>query len=122
MLGEVCIGEKGEVCVVILGSRIFQERDMAAVLFWLLAAGSVLGVLGSAGVSGSSEVQGASGVQGDYQLLQDTHKKGVDLAADRLNAHAGISHHFRYFRTVSQSDIQVGYGYFRVQYVTQTGG
>ncbi|KAK0143968.1 hypothetical protein N1851_017702 [Merluccius polli] len=73
---------------------------MAAALFWLLAAGSVLG--------------GSSGVQGAYQRLQDTYRKGVDLAADRLNALAGISHHFRFFRTVSQSDIQPG---FDVSYI-----
>ncbi|CAL8313600.1 unnamed protein product [Merluccius merluccius] len=57
---------------------------------------------------------GSSGVQGAYQRLQDTYRKGVDLAADRLNALAGISHHFRFFRTVSQSDIQPG---FDVSYI-----
>ena len=66
---------------------------MAAALLWLLAAGTLLG---------------SAGANEAYDLLHETYKKGVDLALDQLNSHAGINHHFLFFKSLSKSDIQVG--------------
>ncbi|KAJ3611197.1 hypothetical protein NHX12_021214 [Muraenolepis orangiensis] len=73
---------------------------MAAVWWcWLLAAGCL--VL-------------PSGAQEAYEQLNDTYKKGVDLAVEKLNSHVGINHHFLFFKSLSQSDIQPG---FDVSYI-----
>ncbi len=42
-----------------------------------------------------------------YNALSEAFKRGVDLAQEKLNSHAGIQHHFLFFRSLRQSDIQV---------------
>uniref|UniRef100_A0A8C5I646 Retinoic acid receptor responder protein 2 n=1 Tax=Gouania willdenowi TaxID=441366 RepID=A0A8C5I646_GOUWI len=48
--------------------------------------------------------------QEPYASLPDVYKKGVDLALEQLNSHAGVHHHFRFLRTLDQSSIESGYG------------
>lgn len=51
----------------------------------------------------------SSNAQEAYNNLPETYRKGVDLALEKLNSHAGIQHHFLYFRSITKSDIQVQY-------------
>ncbi|KAG7246274.1 hypothetical protein CRUP_018833, partial [Coryphaenoides rupestris] len=37
------------------------------------------------------------------------YRKGVDLAVNKLNSHRGINHHFLFFKSLTQSDIQTGF-------------
>ncbi|CAL8293787.1 unnamed protein product [Lota lota] len=67
---------------------------MAAVLLWLLAAGTLL-------VS--------AGANEAYDELHETYKKGVDLAVDKLNSHVGINRRFLFFKSLLKSDIQPGF-------------
>uniref|UniRef100_A0A3B5A4X4 Retinoic acid receptor responder protein 2 n=1 Tax=Stegastes partitus TaxID=144197 RepID=A0A3B5A4X4_9TELE len=69
-------------------------RKMAALLLWLLSAGALL--------FGSDANEA-------YDKLSDTYKKGVDLALEKLDSHAGIQHHFLFFRSLAQSDIEPGF-------------
>lgn len=45
--------------------------------------------------------------ENNYNKLSESFKKGVDLALEKLNSHAGIQHHFLFLRSVLLSDIQV---------------
>ncbi|KAF7667988.1 hypothetical protein LDENG_00037540 [Lucifuga dentata] len=67
---------------------------MAALLLFLLSSGALLS---------SGHAQEA------YSKLADTYRKGVDLALLKLNSHAGIQHHFLYFRSIVKSDIESGF-------------
>ncbi|GAA6215135.1 uncharacterized protein LOC122867082 [Lates japonicus] len=68
---------------------------MAALLLLLLSVGALF-------ISSNS--------QESYNSLPETFRKGVDLALERLNSHAGIQHHFLYFRSITKSDIEPGFG------------
>ncbi|XP_078147680.1 uncharacterized protein LOC144543510 [Centroberyx gerrardi] len=68
---------------------------MAAVLLLLLSAGALLY---------SAEAQQA------YDQLPENYKKGVDLVLRQLHSHAGVQHHFLFFRTLAKSDIESGFG------------
>ncbi|XP_041670547.1 uncharacterized protein si:ch1073-406l10.2 [Cheilinus undulatus] len=72
---------------------------MAALLLLLLTVGALFS---------SSDAQDA------YSNLPDDYKKGVDLALEKLNAHAGIQHHFLFFRSLLKSDTEPG---FDVKYI-----
>lgn len=50
----------------------------------------------------SSEAQSSA-----YSDLSQSLKRGVDLALERLNSHAGIQQHFVFLRSLSTSGIQV---------------
>ncbi|KAK5849882.1 hypothetical protein PBY51_014181 [Eleginops maclovinus] len=56
----------------------------------------------------------SSKAQGAYEKLPENYKKGVDLALKKLDSHAGVQHHFLFFRSVTKSDIEPG---FDVAYV-----
>lgn len=43
----------------------------------------------------------------NYNRLSESFKKGVDLALGNLHSHAGIRHHFVFFKSLLLSDIQV---------------
>ena len=45
--------------------------------------------------------------QEPYNELPGTYKKGVDLALEQLNSHAGVQHHFRFLKSVEKSQIEV---------------
>ncbi|KAF1373163.1 hypothetical protein PFLUV_G00257460 [Perca fluviatilis] len=68
---------------------------MAAGLLLLVCAGAVLCSVGA---------------QDSYNGLTDDYKKGVDLALEQLNTHAGVIHHFRFLRSLDKSDIESGFG------------
>lgn len=69
------------------------QRKMAAGLLLLVcAAGAVLY---------------SAQAQDPYNQLPDNYKKGVDLALEQLNSHAGVHHHFRFLRSLEKSDIEV---------------
>lgn len=68
---------------------------MAAGLLLLVCAGAVLY---------SAEAQDA------FNGLPDNYKKGVNLALEQLNSHAGVHHIFRFLRTLDKSDIESGFG------------
>ncbi|XP_077952197.1 uncharacterized protein LOC144390064 [Gasterosteus aculeatus] len=51
----------------------------------------------------------SSDAQGAYDKLPETYRKGVDLALEKLHSHAGIQHHFRFFRSIDKSDIEAGF-------------
>lgn len=65
---------------------------MAALLLLLFSAGVLLP---------SIEAQEA------YSKLPDKYRKGVDLALQQLNSHAGVKHHFLFFKSLLKSDIEV---------------
>ncbi len=69
-------------------------RKMAVLLLLLFSVGAVFF---------------SSNAQEAYNKLPDTYRKGVDLALEKLNSHAGIQHHFLFFRSISKSDIEVLY-------------
>uniref|UniRef100_A0AAQ4PNU7 Retinoic acid receptor responder protein 2 n=1 Tax=Gasterosteus aculeatus aculeatus TaxID=481459 RepID=A0AAQ4PNU7_GASAC len=69
-------------------------RKMAALLMLLFGLGALFV---------SSDAQGA------YDKLPETYRKGVDLALEKLHSHAGIQHHFRFFRSIDKSDIEAGF-------------
>lgn len=48
--------------------------------------------------------------QDPYNGLPDNYKKGVDLAIEQLNTHAGVHLHFRFLRSLQKSDIESGFG------------
>ncbi|KAI3355375.1 hypothetical protein L3Q82_018219 [Scortum barcoo] len=68
---------------------------MAAGLLLLVCAGAVLY---------SAEAQDA------FEALPNNYKKGVNLALEQLNSHAGVHHHFRFLRSLEKSDIESGFG------------
>lgn len=70
-------------------------RKMAALLLLLFSVGALLS---------SSNAE-----ENNYNRLNQSFKKGVDLALEKLNSHAGIQHHFVFFRSLLLSDIQVVY-------------
>lgn len=43
----------------------------------------------------------------DAQQLPDIYKKGVELALNQINARHSIKHHFLFFKTIHQAEIQV---------------
>lgn len=67
-------------------------RKMTAGLLLLVCAGAFLY---------SAEAQDP------YNGLPDNYKKGVDLAVEQLNTHAGVHLHFRFLRSLQKSDIEV---------------
>ncbi|KAM9337801.1 retinoic acid receptor responder protein 2-like [Symphorus nematophorus] len=52
--------------------------------------------------------------ENNYNKLPEGFKKGVDLALEKLHSHEGIRHHFLFFRSLLQSDIEPG---FDVKYI-----
>uniref|UniRef100_A0A3Q1G7H5 Retinoic acid receptor responder protein 2 n=1 Tax=Acanthochromis polyacanthus TaxID=80966 RepID=A0A3Q1G7H5_9TELE len=72
----------------------FSGRKMAALLLWLLSAGALFF---------------ASDANEAYKRLPEAYKKGVDLALEKLDSHAGIQHHFLFFRSLLQSGIEPGF-------------
>ncbi|KAL7373640.1 hypothetical protein ABVT39_011302 [Epinephelus coioides] len=56
----------------------------------------------------------SSNAQEVYNQLPETYRKGVDLALEKLSAHAAIQHHFLFFRSVTKSEIEPG---FDVSYI-----
>lgn len=65
---------------------------MAAGLLLLICAGAALY---------SAEAQEP------YNGLADNYRQGVDLAFEQLNSHAGVQSHFRFFKSVDKSEIEV---------------
>eukprot|EP00064_Thunnus_orientalis_P009671 superscaffoldBa00001242_g9696 len=51
----------------------------------------------------------SANAQEAYKKLPETYKKGVDLALEKLNSHAGVQNHFLFFRSIAQSDIEPGF-------------
>uniref|UniRef100_A0A7N6BBF0 Retinoic acid receptor responder protein 2 n=1 Tax=Anabas testudineus TaxID=64144 RepID=A0A7N6BBF0_ANATE len=51
----------------------------------------------------------SSNAQDAYNKLPETYRKGVDLALDKVNSHAGIQHHFLFFGSVTKSDTEIGF-------------
>uniref|UniRef100_A0A3B4AI00 Retinoic acid receptor responder protein 2 n=1 Tax=Periophthalmus magnuspinnatus TaxID=409849 RepID=A0A3B4AI00_9GOBI len=49
-----------------------------------------------------------------FNNLSEDFKKGVNLALEKLSTHAGVQHHFLFFRSITQSDINPG---FDVRYI-----
>lgn len=62
-------------------------------------------VLVSAGV-----LLDTTGAQDDFGKLSDDYKKGVELAVQQLNSHAGAQSHFLFFKSLEKSDIDGGFG------------
>lgn len=54
------------------------------------------------------------GQENNYDRLAESYKKGVDLALEKLHSHARIQHHFLFFKSLLQSDIEPG---FDVKYI-----
>ncbi|XP_043082697.1 uncharacterized protein si:ch1073-406l10.2 [Puntigrus tetrazona] len=54
--------------------------------------------------------------QSSFSKLPESYKKGVELAEQKVNAHEGVHHHFLYFKTIQQSQIEAG---FDVVYIYQ---
>ncbi|KAL6097658.1 uncharacterized protein ACO6RY_13146 [Pungitius sinensis] len=48
--------------------------------------------------------------QDPYDELPAAYRKGVNLALEPLNAHAGVHHHFRFLRSLEKSDTESGFG------------
>ncbi|XP_051969684.1 uncharacterized protein si:ch1073-406l10.2 [Xyrauchen texanus] len=48
--------------------------------------------------------------QGSFSNLSDTYKKGVEQALQQVNAHEGIQQYFLFFKTITQSQIEAGFG------------
>ncbi|CAN9506408.1 unnamed protein product [Ophioblennius macclurei] len=69
-----------------------------------MAATSLLWLLSLGALTLSVDAQEA------YDNLPETFRKGVDLALEKLSSHAGIQHHFLFFRSVTKSDIESGFG------------
>ncbi|XP_077592624.1 uncharacterized protein LOC144209930 [Stigmatopora nigra] len=44
-----------------------------------------------------------------YEMLSEDYKKGVDLALVHLNSHAGVSHHFRFLRSLDKVEAECGF-------------
>ncbi|CAB1447377.1 unnamed protein product [Pleuronectes platessa] len=59
----------------------------------------------------------ACDAQEAYDKLPETYRRGVDLALEKLNSHAGIQHHFLYFRSVTKSDFEGNILGFDVSYI-----
>lgn len=68
---------------------------------WLKMSLLPLALLLVAGVLSSAEAQSS------FSKLPDSYKKGVELAEQNLNAHEGVQHHFLFFKTIQQSQIEV---------------
>ncbi|KAL6097659.1 uncharacterized protein ACO6RY_13147 [Pungitius sinensis] len=51
----------------------------------------------------------SSDAQEAYDKLPESYRRGVDLALEKLNSHAGIQHHFLFFRSIEKSDIEAGF-------------
>lgn len=66
---------------------------MAALLLLLFSVGALF--------------SGSGAGETNYNRLSESFKKGVDLALEKLHSHAGIQHHFVFFRSLLLSDIQV---------------
>ncbi|XP_051538992.1 uncharacterized protein zgc:195173 [Myxocyprinus asiaticus] len=62
-------------------------------------------VLGSAGV-----FLGTSEAQKEFSELPVNYKKGVELALQNVNSHAGIKNHFLFFKSLGKSDLDGGFG------------
>lgn len=45
--------------------------------------------------------------QDAYDQLPDDYKKGVDLALELLETHAGVNHRYRFLRSLEKSDTEV---------------
>ncbi|XP_068604276.1 retinoic acid receptor responder protein 2-like [Brachionichthys hirsutus] len=52
--------------------------------------------------------------ENNYDRLPETFRNGVDLALEKLHSHARIQHHFLFFKSVLQSDMEPG---FDVKYI-----
>nr|XP_040022996.1 uncharacterized protein LOC120811582 [Gasterosteus aculeatus aculeatus] len=48
--------------------------------------------------------------QDAYDQLPDDYKKGVDLALELLETHAGVNHRYRFLRSLEKSDTESGFG------------
>uniref|UniRef100_A0A671P873 Retinoic acid receptor responder protein 2 n=1 Tax=Sinocyclocheilus anshuiensis TaxID=1608454 RepID=A0A671P873_9TELE len=71
---------------------------------WLKMPLLPLALLLAAGVSLSS-----AEAQSSFSKLPDSVKKGVELAEQNVNAHEGVQHHFLFFKTIQQSQIEAGF-------------
>lgn len=58
----------------------------------------------------------SSEVQSDSTKHTESFQKGIDLAIQQVNSHAGVQNHFLFFKTVEQSSIEAG---FDVTYIYQ---
>uniref|UniRef100_A0A4W4EBN8 Retinoic acid receptor responder protein 2 n=1 Tax=Electrophorus electricus TaxID=8005 RepID=A0A4W4EBN8_ELEEL len=45
----------------------------------------------------------------DFDKLSDSYKKGVELAIEQVNSHAGVQQHFLFFKSLKQSSIEAGF-------------
>ncbi|XP_047468176.1 uncharacterized protein si:ch1073-406l10.2 [Mugil cephalus] len=67
---------------------------MASLLLWLFSIGALFF---------------SSNAQDTYDKLSEPYKKGVDLVLENLNSRTGMVHHFLFFKSVQQSDIEHGF-------------
>ncbi|KAK2812890.1 hypothetical protein Q5P01_000937 [Channa striata] len=45
-----------------------------------------------------------------YKKLPEIHRKGVDVALEKVNSHAGIQNHFLFYRSLTPSETELGFG------------
>ncbi|CAN9506409.1 unnamed protein product [Ophioblennius macclurei] len=69
-----------------------------------MAAGSLFLVCAAAAALCLAQAQGTN------NELPDNYKKGLDLVLEQLSSHAGVTHHFRYLRSLEKSEIESGFG------------
>uniref|UniRef100_A0AAY5F4I8 Retinoic acid receptor responder protein 2 n=1 Tax=Electrophorus electricus TaxID=8005 RepID=A0AAY5F4I8_ELEEL len=48
--------------------------------------------------------------QNDFSKLPDLYKTGVELALKQVNSHASVQQHFLFFKSLSKSDVDAGFG------------
>ncbi|KAL7840893.1 hypothetical protein AOLI_G00262160, partial [Acnodon oligacanthus] len=48
--------------------------------------------------------------QSDFSKLPEPYRRGVELALEQVNSHAGVQNHFLFFKSLSTHDIDAGFG------------
>ncbi|KAK2886622.1 hypothetical protein Q8A73_020568 [Channa argus] len=52
----------------------------------------------------------SSNAQDAYNNLAEIYRKGVDVGLQKVNSHAGIQHHFLFYKSVTTSETELGFG------------
>ncbi|KAF3703726.1 hypothetical protein EXN66_Car019414 [Channa argus] len=71
------------------------EKKMAALELLLLSVGALFF---------------SSNAQDAYNNLAEIYRKGVDVGLQKVNSHAGIQHHFLFYKSVTTSETELGFG------------
>lgn len=82
-----------------------KRRQFSGFVDCMEMAGFLILMLISVGV-----FLGSSEAQNDLSKLPDDYQKGVELAVQQINSHGGIKSHFLFFKSLSKSDIEGGFG------------